>query len=50
MLGTSTCSSDRRVNFTGGYVIGAGLYDGCKNILVEAHSDAGYYFYGKPAN
>ena len=30
--------------------IGAGLYDGCKNILVEAHSDAGYYFYGKPAN
>ena len=24
--------------------------DGCKNILVEAHSDAGYYFYGKPAN
>ena len=30
MLGTSTCSSDRRVNFTGGYVIGAGLYDGCK--------------------
>ena len=53
MLGTSTCSSDRRVNFTGGYVIGAGLYDGRKNVPVEAHHDAGYevnYFYGGPAN
>lgn len=36
-----------------GYATGAGLYDGRKNVPVEAHPDAGYevnYFYGGPAN
>ena len=53
MLETSARSSDGRVDFTGGYATGAGLYDGRKNVPVEAHPDAGYevnYFYGGPAN
>ena len=53
MLETSTRSSDGRVDFTGGYATGAGLYDGTKRVPVEAHPDAGYevnYFYGGPAN
>ena len=53
MLETSTRSSDGRVDFTGGYATGAGLYDGRKNVPVEVHPDAGYevnYFYGGPAN
>ena len=32
----------RKVDFTGGYATGAGLYDGRKNVPVEAHPDAGY--------
>lgn len=42
MLETSTRSSDGRVDFTGGYATGAGLYDGTKRVPVEAHPDAGY--------
>lgn len=42
MLETSTRSSDGRVDFTGGYATGAGLYDGRKNVPVEVHPDAGY--------
>ena len=36
MLETSARSSDGRVDFTGGYATGAGLYDGRKNVPVEA--------------
>ncbi|WP_270653295.1 InlB B-repeat-containing protein [Phocaeicola plebeius] len=53
MLDTQSRSSDGRVDFTGGYATGAGLYDGSKHIPVEAHPDAGYevsYFYGGPAS
>ena len=53
MLETSARSTDGRVDMTGGYATGAGLYDGRKNVPVEAHPDAGYevnYFYGGPAN
>ena len=53
MLDTQNRSSDGRVDFTGGYATGAGLYDGNKAPTVAAFPDAGYevsYFYGGPAN
>ena len=53
MKDVTTRSSDGRVDFTGGYATGAGLYDGRKHVWVEAHPDAGYevsYFYGGPSS
>ena len=53
MLDTQSRSSDGRVDFTGGYATGAGLYDGTAEPTVAAHPDAGYevsYFYGGPAS
>ena len=53
MKDVTTRSSDGRVDFTGGYATGAGLYDGRKHVWVEAHHDAGYavsYFYGGPSS
>lgn len=51
MLDTQSRSSDGRVDFTGGYATGAGLYDGNKAPTVAAYPNAGYevsYFYGGP--
>lgn len=53
MIGPATRSSDGKVEFEGGYATGAGLYDGMRNVPVEAHPEAGYevnYFYGGPEN
>lgn len=53
MIDVATRSSDGKVNFTGGYATGAGLYDKDDQPEVEAHPDAGYevnYFYGGPAD
>ena len=53
MLETSTRSSDGRVDFTGGYATGAGLYNGTAEPTVAAYPNAGYevsYFYGGPAS
>ena len=53
MLETSTRFSDGRVDFTGGYATGAGLYNGSDQPMVAAYPNAGYevsYFYGGPAN
>ena len=53
MKDVTTRSSDGRVDFTGGYATGAGLYDGRQHVWVEAHPDAGYevsYFYGGPSS
>jgi len=53
MTDVATRSSDGKVNFTGGYATGAGLYDGDAQPIVAAHPDAGYevnYFYGGPEN
>lgn len=53
MLDTQSRSSDGRVDFTGGYATGAGLYDRTAAPTVAAHPDAGYevsYFYGGPAS
>ena len=53
MLETSTRSSDGRVDFTGGYATGAGLYNGNSAPTVAAYPDKGYevnYFYGGPSS
>lgn len=53
MLQTQTRSADGRVDFTGGYATGAGLYNRSDKPAVVAHPDAGYeidYFYGGPAS
>lgn len=53
MLEILVCFLDGRVDFIGGYVIGVGLYDGCKNVFVEVYFDVGYevnYFYGGLVN
>lgn len=42
MLETSTRSSDGRVDFTGGYATGAGLYNGTAEPTVAAYPNAGY--------
>ena len=47
----SVRSTDGTVYFDGGYATGAGVYDGNKRPIVEAHPDAGYevdFFYGGP--
>lgn len=47
----SVRSTDGTVYFDGGYATGAGVYDGNKRPIVEAHPDAGYevdFFYGVP--
>lgn len=47
----SVRSTDGTVHFDGGYATGAGVYDGNKRPIVEAHPDAGYevdFFYGGP--
>lgn len=53
MIEVATRSSDGKVNFTGGYATGAGLYDGDAKPTVAAYPNAGYevnYFYGGPAD
>lgn len=53
MLDTQSRSSDGRVDFTGGYATGAGLYNGSDQPMVAAYPNAGYevsYFYGGPAS
>ena len=53
MLDTQSRSSDGRVDFTGGYATGAGLYNGSDQPMVAAYPNAGYevsYFYGGPVS
>ena len=53
MKDVTTRSSDGRVDFTGGYATGAGLYNGEATPTVAAYPNPGYevnYFYGGPAN
>lgn len=53
MLDTQSRSSDGRVDFTGGYATGAGLYNGSDRPMVAAYPNAGYevsYFYGGPVS
>ena len=53
MKDVKTRSSDGRVDFTGGYATGAGLYNGTSTPTVAAYPNPGYevnYFYGGPAN
>jgi len=53
MKDVTTRSSDGRVDFTGGYATGAGLYNGTSTPTVAAYPNPGYevnYFYGGPAN
>lgn len=53
MKDVTTRSSDGRVDFTGGYATGAGLYNGTAKPTVAAYPNPGYevnYFYGGPTN
>ena len=47
----TTGSTENKVVMEGGYVTGGGIYDGEKDVQVEAHPNEGYeidYFYGGP--
>lgn len=49
----STRAGENRVEFTGGYATGAGLYDGKAQAIVSAHANPGYQlfsFTGGPIN